>query len=245
MAYTLGSNTDWAATCSKRAVVPLADRFAALILLPVVAAILAILFPVVLALQGRPFLYCSIRMSSCNEEFTLWKIRTMAPSYGKDCAVLGGHLAKEVTPVGGLLRKLRFDELPQIFNVLAGDMRFIGPRPPLPKYVKDYPELYGAVLQSRPGITGLATVMLHRREQRLLSRCISAEEADQLYREHCIPRKARLDLLYQSRRSMALDLFILGRTLSGLLPKLRKRRPPTYKRPASTAVLRAIEPRRV
>ncbi len=245
MAYTLGSDKDWAATSSKRAVVPLADRLVALILLPVIASILAILFPVVLALQGRPFLYGSRRMSSCNEEFTLWKIRTMAPSLGKDCAVLGGHLAKEVTPVGAVLRKLRLDELPQIFNVLAGDMCFIGPRPPLPKYVRDYPELYGAILLSPPGITGLATVLLHRREQRLLSRCISAEEADTLYREHCIPRKARLDFMYQSQRSVALDLYILLRTLSGLWPKAPKRRSPRYKRLASTAALRASEPRRV
>ena len=245
MANAIGTYTVLKSRKNRRSGAFVPDRYiAALLLLPVLA-LLAILYPVVLVFQGRPFLYGSLRMASTEREFTLWKIRTMTPSTGRACTVLGGHLAASVTPIGAVLRSLRLDELPQIFNVLAGDMRFIGPRPPLPKYVNAYPELYNAVLKTPPGITGLATVMLHRREQRLLSRCTSSEAADRLYREHCIPLKARLDILYQSRRSLRLDLFILGRTLSGLFPRPFTKLGSHYRRPVNTATFSAREPRRV
>ena len=121
-----------------------------------------------------------------------------------------------VTPVGQVLRRFRLDELPQIFNVLKGDIRFIGPRPPLRHYVEAYPALYRQVLMSKPGITGLATVMLHRREERILSKCKTAQESDRAYRLHCIFPKARLDLLYERRRSFGLDLMIVFWTFARL-----------------------------
>lgn len=194
------------------------DQVVGLILLPFVLAVLAVLFPIVLAAQGRPFIYRSERMRGPDEAFWLYKIRTMhPPDPTTDQSVLGGDLSGRVTRVGAILRKSRLDELPQILNVLRGDIRFIGPRPPLRKYVDAYPDLYARVLgDTPPGITGLATVMLHAREERLLSACRTAEETDRVYRTHCIPVKARLDLLYRRRRGAALNTLILFRTLTGL-----------------------------
>jgi hypothetical protein len=83
-------------------------------------------------------------------------------------------------------------------------------RPPLRKYVEAYPEMYREVLrETRPGITGLATVLVHRREERLLGACRTQEEADLVYRTRCIPVKTRLDLIYRENRSLGLNAMIL------------------------------------
>lgn len=213
------------------------DQVFALLLLPVVLAVLGVLFLVVVPLQGRPFIFASKRMRGMDETFLLLKIRTMHPmDAGVDQSALGGDQKWRVTRIGAILRRTRLDELPQILNVLRGDIRFIGPRPPLAKYVALYPELYSRVLaDTPPGITGLATVILHAREERLLSACRSPEETDRVYRARCIPIKARLDLIYQRRRGWALNAMILWLTLARLVPVVAARRSqplgPTQKPP--------------
>ena len=201
------------------------DRVFALLLLPFVAAVLALLYLIVVPLQGRPFIFSSERMRGRGQAFNLYKIRTMCPMDARvEQSALGGDQTWRVTSVGRFLRRTRLDELPQIFNVLWGDIRFIGPRPPLRKYVVQYPDLYDRVLgETLPGITGLATVVLHAREERLLSTCRTAEETERVYRERCIPVKARLDLIYRDKRGWVLNGMILWMTLSRLLPRLSKR----------------------
>lgn len=189
------------------------DRMVALILLPIVLPILAVLYVAVLALQGRPFIYASQRMRDADTSFSLYKIRTMDAHPLDVEGVLGGHKKRRVTPVGAWLRRYRLDELPQIFNVIKGDMRFIGPRPPLPQHLAACPRRYRRLLAgSRPGITGLATVMVHAREERLLSSCASAEETEQVYLRRCLPVKLHLDAIYQQNRSFRLDLAVLWLT---------------------------------
>lgn len=190
------------------------DRLVALIILPFVCVALAVLYIVVVPLHGRPFLYRSERVSGPGRNFVLLKIRTMHPPSVLDgCRILGGDQSDRVTRIGAFLRKTRLDELPQIFNILRGDMRFIGPRPPLRRYVDTYPELYRRVLATPPGVTGLATVIICSREERLLSVSRSPEETDAIYRRACIPWKAKLDMLYAERRSFGLDLLVLWRTV--------------------------------
>lgn len=178
--------------------------------------LLMTLVALVLALtQGRPVLYGAERMRDPARAFTLWKFRTMRPASG-DGGVSGGDKAARITPAGRLLRRTRIDELPQLFNILKGDMSFVGPRPPLRQYVEACPETYAAVLRSRPGVTGLATLVFHRHEERLLARCATSDETNRVYLRRCVPRKARLDLIYQRRQSACLDLWILARTLRGV-----------------------------
>ena len=167
---------------------------------------------VILALDGRPVFYVSERMTTAARGFALWKFRTMRPD-AADSGVSGGDKAARITRTGAFLRRSRLDEVPQLWNILKGDMSFVGPRPPLRRYVEDYPKLYGKVLQSRPGVTGLATMIYHRHETQLLEPCQTAEQTDALYRRACVPRKARLDLIYQSRQSLCLDIWILFRTV--------------------------------
>ena len=200
------------------------DQVFAMALLPIILPLLAILYVVVVPLQGRPFFFASERMCNTEEAFLLIKLRTMEPrgSEGVE-TVSGGAEARRITPVGDFLRRSRLDELPQIFNVLKGDIRFIGPRPPLRRYVEAMPKLYEDVLgDTPPGITGLATVTLHGWEERLMSECQSDWEALEVYYRRCLPLKARLDRIYRDNQSMSLNLLILWRTFSRLdvpLPK--------------------------
>lgn len=172
--------------------------------------------------QGRPILHVSTRMRSPGRRFGLLKFRTMRPD-PRDAGVTGGDKSMRITPMGQLLRRTRGDELPQLWNVLRGDISFVGPRPPLPRYVDLFPDLYAEVLKSRPGITGLATLRYHAHEERLLSRCADAAGTEAVYVARCIPRKAKLDLIYLRNRSLCLDLKLIGETAQRILPRRPRR----------------------
>lgn len=183
----------------------------AILLLP---ALLVALW--LLAAEGRPVFYVSERMRAPDRPFLLWKFRTMRQAVA-DGGVSGGDKAALVTRTGRILRKLRLDEIPQLWNILKGDMSFVGPRPPLRRYVEMFPGLYARVLRSRPGLTGMATLHFRRHEERLLTRCRTAEETDAVYARRCVPRKARLDLIYQRRRSLCMDAAMIWETLAQVL----------------------------
>lgn len=182
--------------------------------LPLMAALwLAVRF-----CDGAPAIYAAKRIGRHGRPFTLWKFRTMIDSGLPEVGVSGGDKAHRVTPLGEVLRRWRLDELPQIFNVLSGSMSFVGPRPPMQQYVERFPDIYTPVLELRPGITGLATAVLHAREDRVLADTRTAEETEDVYVRRFIPRKARLDRIYLRRASLALDLYIIYLTAGRLVP---------------------------
>lgn len=163
--------------------------------------------------DGRPVLYKAERMKAPGQPFLLWKFRTMR-SVDRDAGVSGGDKEARITPNGAWMRRKRMDEIPQLLNILRGDISFVGPRPPLRRYVEMYPELYARVLQDRPGLSGLATLAFHQTEERLLANTKTAQETEDVYCRRCIPRKAALDILYASRRNVCSDFRILLATLS-------------------------------
>lgn len=179
--------------------------------------LIALVSLLVLARDGCPIFYFSERMKSSDVGFTLVKFRTMQ-CVKTDRGVSGGDKTDRITRTGAMLRRTRLDEVPQLWNVLRGDMSFVGPRPPLREYVEQFPDLYAQVLRSRPGITGLATVRYYRHEERCLSRSRTREETDQIYIRTCVPRKARLDLIYQRNRTLCFDIRIM---LETILPVLK------------------------
>ena len=95
----------------------------------------------------------------------------------------------------------------------------LAPAPPLRRYVDSHPDLYARVLACRPGVTGLATVIFHRTEERLLAPCKTPQETERVYVQRCIPRKARLDLIYCQRQSLALDMWLIWRTITGMFAR--------------------------
>ncbi len=199
------------------------DIAAALFLATVLALPFTVLLIYLLLREGRPVFYISERMRAPGRPFLLWKLRTMRV-VSADSGVSGGDKASRVTPVGRWLRKYRADEIPQLWNVLKGDMSFVGPRPPLRLYVERFPEIYERVLQSRPGVTGLATLYFHAREEQLLQPCATAEQTDEVYARRCIPRKAHLDEIYARRRNLCMDVVLMIKTVRGVAHRNRKKR---------------------
>jgi len=185
----------------------------AIMLLAPVGALLGLLSVYLLLVQGRPIFFVSERMGQAGRPFQLLKLRTMAVDPGDAGVATGGDKAARVTRVGGWLRAWRLDELPQLWNILRGELSFVGPRPPLRRYVERHPEVYAQVLRSRPGLTGLATVVFRDAEARILAHAQSQHDTDLLYSARCVPRKARIDLIHQHNVCVSLDLMILYKTL--------------------------------
>lgn len=201
-------------TWSKR----LFDLFFASLLVVVLGPILLGLLIWLLVREGRPIFYVAERMKGVDEPFMLWKLRTMTV-VDTDSGVSGGDKSARITPTGAWLRSKRLDEFPQLWNILKGDLSFVGPRPPLRQYVERYPEIYARVLKSRPGVTGLASIVYHKHEAALLERCASPEETDAVYSRTCVPAKARLDLIYQRHQNMCYDFDLVFQTIGNLFRK--------------------------
>jgi lipopolysaccharide/colanic/teichoic acid biosynthesis glycosyltransferase len=211
-------NKDDPMTPSKR----MFDLVCALLLVVVLVPVMLCIAALILLADGRPILHRSERMSAPGRGFVMLKFRTMRHAE-HDSGVTGGNKAGRITRSGRFLRPWRLDELPQLWNVLRGDMSFVGPRPPMRDYVERYPALYARVLRARPGITGLGTLVVLRMEARLLRAARSAAETDAIYCRACLPRKAALDLRYQARRSLRYDMMLMVRTVLKLHPELRFR----------------------
>ncbi|EBA08551.1 sugar transferase [Sagittula stellata] len=179
-----------------------------LLLLPLILAVALI----VLCKEGPPVLYGSERMHDPARSFTLWKFRTMRPAE-RDRGVTGGDKMGRITATGAWLRRTRLDELPQLWNIIRGDVGFVGPRPPLRRYVEMFPDLYAKVLADRPGVTGLASQAFHAHEERLLSGAATSADTEEIYCHRCIPRKARLDLIYAKSRTPCSDMRLMFATV--------------------------------
>lgn len=188
------------------------DILLALILMGILTVPFMVIVVLLVARDGFPIFYVAERMKSHDRPFKLWKLRTMTVA-GADSGVSGGDKSARITPNGSLLRRTRLDEIPQLWNILRGDMSFVGPRPPLRIYVERFPEIYKQVLKSRPGVTGIASLYFHKHEDWLLAQCSTSEETDSVYSRRCVPRKARLDLLYQRHQGICSDILILWKTM--------------------------------
>ncbi|UWQ93492.1 sugar transferase (plasmid) [Rhodobacteraceae bacterium M382] len=191
------------------------DLFFAALLVLLLGPILLGLLIWLLIREGRPIFYVAERMNGMDRPFMLWKLRTMTV-VAEDAGVSGGDKSARITPTGAWLRSKRLDEFPQLWNILRGDLSFVGPRPPLREYVERHPEIYSEVLKSRPGVTGLASITYHRHEAALLARCATPEETDLVYSKVCVPAKARLDLIYQRHQSMCYDFDLVFQTIGNL-----------------------------
>jgi lipopolysaccharide/colanic/teichoic acid biosynthesis glycosyltransferase len=195
------------------------DLVMSCLLLFVLWPVLLIVAIAVAVFDGRPVLYVSERMNGPKSSFGLIKFRTMAPSK-ENSGVSGGDKAARVSRLGRFLRRTRLDELPQLWNIIRGELSIVGPRPPLRQYVEAFPELYGRVLHIKPGVTGLASVFFHKHEEKLIASCKTAQETDDVYKRRCVPRKARMDLMYSTKRySVCRDMFVIFSTLRKLVAR--------------------------
>lgn len=156
-----------------------------------------------------PIFFKQVRVGLNGKEFKILKFRTMvvdAEKLGKQITV---GKDSRITKVGHFLRKFKLDELPQLFNVLLGDMSLVGPRPEVPYYVNMYNEEQRKVLLVKPGITDLASIR-YKDENEVLGQCDNPEEH---YIKTIMPDKLKLNLEYIDNNNIFIDLGIIFKTI--------------------------------
>jgi len=161
-----------------------------------------------------PMLFRQYRVGKDGKRFELLKFRTMIHDPADSSPGVTRSGDPRVTAAGGFLRRWKLDELPQLLNVLGGDMSFIGPRPDQPQFIAALAPDLRQILRLRPGITGAATIRF-RDEQQLLAG-IEGEELITHYVKIVLPLKAQLDLEYARTATFLTDLHLLFRTLCAI-----------------------------
>jgi len=162
--------------------------------------------------DGGPVFFRQVRVGHRGRPFRMWKFRTMVP----DAEALGLPLTmgrdSRVTRVGAWLRRLKLDELPQLFNVLVGDMSLVGPRPEVPRYVACYGAAQRRVLELVPGMTDEASLR-YANEGTMLA---AAADPERVYVDEIVPEKIWLNLAYAARATVWTDVRVILTTLRQL-----------------------------
>ncbi len=229
---------------------------------------LVVLSPVFLVLafwvkvsDGGPALFRQERVGLGGRRFWMLKSRSMVVN----AVAAGPCITREgdarITRVGRILRKTKLDEVPQLWNVMVGEMSFVGPRPEVPEYVARYTQAQRRVLSLKPGITDLATLEFRQEEKMLREESARHEvrnannggawDIERFYLEHCVPRKIELNLAYVQKANVLQDVLIIFRTLFPFCEPKRRTHPgeagaqrPAPRR-ADMPALRDEEPRQL
>jgi len=166
-----------------------------------------------------PVFYKGTRIGRFGKPFKILKFRTMyerPESYNGTKLTSNGD--SRITPLGGWLRDTKLNELPQLWNVLIGEMSLVGPRPEVPDFVEQWPEkVKGKILSVRPGMTSPASILYRDEEKRL-----NGDNFLDDYLKKIMPDKMRLDLLYVDNHTFTSDLDVIFLTLLAIVPKIRK-----------------------
>jgi lipopolysaccharide/colanic/teichoic acid biosynthesis glycosyltransferase len=182
---------------------------------------LLVLVAILIKLESTgPIFFRQERMGREFRSFSIWKYRTMMHTTGGNASLITSAGDPRITRFGRILRKTKIDEIPQLINVLKGEMSLVGPRPEVRKYVEAFADEYKEILKVRPGITDLATLK-YRNEERILA---ASADAEQEYVRTILPDKIRLAQQYISQASLLFDLQLVLRTLvkvffAGVRPK--------------------------
>ncbi len=183
------------------------------VLLLLFAPVMAAIAVMIKREDGGPVFYRGVRVGLGGRPFRIFKFRTMVVNADK----IGGPSTSDddprITRVGKVLRKYKLDELPQLLNVLKGDMSIVGPRPEVPQEVETYTEEQRRILTVRPGITDWASIRFHDEGEILKG----SEDPHKAYQEKIKPEKLRLALEYVDNHSFFTDLRIIWRTLMTLV----------------------------
>ncbi len=163
-----------------------------------------------LSSKGGVF-YKQIRVGKNNKDFKLYKFRSMRVNSDKQGLLTVGSKDSRITTAGYFIRKYKIDELPQLFNVLKGDMSFVGPRPEVRRYVDLYSEEQMKVLSVRPGITDPASIK-YRNENDILS---SQSNPEEYYIQHIMPDKLKINIDYINTQTFVKDIKIIFQTIFG------------------------------
>ncbi|MDB4513359.1 sugar transferase [Akkermansiaceae bacterium] len=191
------------------------DIFSALIGLFFLGPVFLGILIVILAVHGRPVFFKQHRVGCNGIDFLLLKFRTMSVQKGAEAGQFDAGDCSRVTSVGKFLRRTKLDELPQIWNVLKGEMSVVGPRPEIRKWVEAYPNRWQEILTVRPGITDPASIRF-RNEEVILA---EASDPEAEYREVILPQKLALYEEYVANASFLGDIALIFKTISIVIRK--------------------------
>ena len=189
------------------------DRVASATLLLLFSPVILILALCIKLGDGGSVLFVQERVGRGGNPFQLLKLRSMRARKEGDETEVTAADNDRITPVGKFIRKSKLDELPQLWNILKGEMSFVGPRPEVPRYVSHYSDEEKRVLQVKPGLTDPAT-MKFRNEEELLE---GKEDPESFYLETILPEKLSLSREYADRATFLSDLKVLFQTFFRVL----------------------------
>ena len=193
-----------------------ADIFISIIVLLAFLPVGTMLILILAVTDPGPIFFRQERIGKDGKKFFIWKFRTMRvhqPSEGEQ--ITCGSRDPRITPIGYYLRMLKLDEIPQLWNVIRGEMSLVGPRPEVEKYVLLYNEEQKRVLELHPGCTDISVIRGHFHDDALLDH--QEEDPEQYYIKTIMPQKLVHNLYYLHHQSFILDLQIMVGTILLLL----------------------------
>lgn len=194
------------------------DIFGALFGLALLGPALLMIAAAVKLSSPGPVLYRGVRTGQFGKPFRILKFRSMVVDAEQVGGTTTGKDDPRITPIGGFLRKYKLDELPQLINVLVGEMSLVGPRPEVAEYTDAYTDDEWRILSVRPGITDFASLRF-----RDLQASVGSDDPDRTFREQVLPEKIALRLKYVDEQSLATDAKILVKTIGAVAAKPLRR----------------------
>lgn len=189
------------------------DVLLSIILIAFLLPVFIIISILITITSGFPILFKQQRVGRYNKDFTIFKFRTMHNNSDKKGLLTIGNTDSRITAIGKFLRQYKLDELPQLFNVLIGNMSFVGPRPEVRYYVNYYTSEQQQILKVKPGITDYATIA-YKNETELLK---SVNNPEQFYISEILPKKIELNKKFINSPSLSNYFKILFKTIKVLL----------------------------
>lgn len=197
----------------KRLIDLLVSSVGIVVLMPVLVAVAI----AVVASSGRPVFFRHQRLGMSGIPFSVLKFRTMSSNSDSHAPNVTAGDDLRITPVGSVLRNLKLDELPQLWNVLLGEMSIVGPRPESSIYAAAFPEQFDQILKVRPGLTDPASIHF-RHEERILE---GESDPERFYLDSVLPKKLEMSLEYLDRRTITSDFGVMARTARSIVSSRR------------------------
>ena len=189
------------------------DIFFSVVLLVLLLPILLVLTIFIKIDSRGPVFFRQERITKYGKIFRIFKFRTMFQDADKKGSLITQKEDKRVTRIGKLIRKVRLDELPQLLNILTGDMSFVGTRPEVKKYVDKYTEEMMATLLMPAGVTSIASITYKDEDEIIHKKVVEGKEIDEAYVEDVLPEKMKYNLKYVESFSCIQDIKICIKTV--------------------------------
>lgn len=192
------------------------DLLVSLSLIILLSPLMLIIFILIKLTSKGPAFYFQERVTKNKKIFKIMKFRTMVINADKIGTLVTLENDPRITKIGKILRKFRLDEIPQLFNILSGDMSFVGTRPEVLKYVEQYTDKMKATLLLPAGVTSLASIKF-KDEDKLLNDSKSTESTEKIYLEKILPEKMKYNLEYLDNFNLWFDIKIMFKTFFAVI----------------------------